>query len=179
MNGRSVRRPYVQREVTAAELADLYHCIGAAIWHVQYLEDVLVSFVTIRIVHERRCAGEIVDTAAAEKFLKKNRRLTLGPLLKAARQKSIISPADEAEFESFKEARHWLVHRSMVGNGDDLYFGPTRVAFFRRVQDIQDRAILLGKRVAEDMGAWASAHGVDPAEAERQAAAKISKLRGA
>ena len=48
----------MQRQMNADELEDFYHRVGAAIWHVQYLEDVLVSFLAMKIISPKRSAGQ-------------------------------------------------------------------------------------------------------------------------
>src|SRR4051794_37833119 len=48
----------MQRQMNADEPEDFYKRVGAAIWHVQYLEDVLVSFLAIKIISPKRSAGQ-------------------------------------------------------------------------------------------------------------------------
>jgi len=64
-------------------LQDFYRRIGGAVWHLQYLEDILVNSLTLKIVHERRCAGRTVDMPEAEALLADKRKLTLGPLIES------------------------------------------------------------------------------------------------
>ena len=105
--------------MNADELADFYRRIGAALWHLQYLEDILVSFLVMKIIHERRCAGQTVTASEAQTLLADKRRITLGPLIEACSSRKIIRLEHQARFETFKIERHWLVHRSLVESGDD------------------------------------------------------------
>jgi hypothetical protein len=68
--------------MNADELEDFYHRVGAAIWHVQYLEDVLVSFLAMKIISPKRSAGQ-ATAAEMDALLAQRRRLTLGPLIQA------------------------------------------------------------------------------------------------
>jgi len=117
----------MRRQMTAGELEDFYRRIGAAIWRLQYLEDILVNFLTLKLVHERRCAGGTVAMAEAQAQLAEKRKLTLGPLIESCVSKKIISRERVQRFEAFKAERHWLVHRSMIENGDDLYLAPREI----------------------------------------------------
>ena len=169
----------MRRQVTAAELADFYQRIGAAIWHVQYLEDALASFLTMKLSHQARCAGTVFGPQEAADLLASKRRMTFGPLLESALSHKVVRRDHKTEFDTFKEERHWLVHRSMVENGDDLYLQSTRTGVLDRITRIQEEAIRLKKVVAADLEAWAVAHGVDARVVYEQAAEAILKLQGA
>ncbi len=164
--------------MNAEELADFYRRIGSAIWHLQCLEDVLVNFLTVKIIHERRCARQTVTESDARALLAEKRRITLGPLIESCTSKKIIAPALQSRFEAYKLERHWLVHRSMVESGDDLYATDTRDAVFTRISALQEEAISLKKIAVRDLEAWMEAHGVDTDAAQNQAEEAIRKLQG-
>lgn len=132
----------MQRQMNAAELEDFYERVGAAIWHVQYLEDVLVSFLVMKISSPKRSAGQ-ATAAPVNALLAQKRRLTLGPLIQACIGQNIITPALEPRFETFRADRHWLVHHSLVESGDDLYKEAKRQAVFRRIYSVEEEAIAL------------------------------------
>jgi prolyl oligopeptidase PreP (S9A serine peptidase family) len=165
--------------ISADELAEFYRKIGATLWHLQYLEDVLTTFLTSKIVHERRCAGRKVAVSNAQALLVQKRRMTLGPLIKSCSNRKIIRPEHHQRFESFKIERHWLVHRCMVEIGDDLYVESTRDAVFTRVTAIQEESISLKKLVVDDFNAWMAAHGLDLGAAQKRAEEAVRKLKGA
>src|ERR1035441_630098 len=45
--------PAMRRQINADELGDFYRLIGKAIWHVQHLEDVMVTFLAVKIDRKR------------------------------------------------------------------------------------------------------------------------------
>jgi hypothetical protein len=168
----------MRRQVNAEELQDFYRRIGGAVWHLQYLEDILVNFLALKIVHEQRCAGQTVGMPEAEALLTDKRRLTLGPLIESCVARKIIPRNLVARFETFKTERHWLVHRSMIENGDDLYLASTRDAVFTRIAAIQEEARSLGRVVFGDLQAWITAHGVSMEWVNRTAEHEIRRLQG-
>lgn len=160
------------------ELGDFYRRIGAAIWHLQYLEDILVNFLCLKTVHERRCRGDSVLMPDAEALIAEKRKLTLGPLIESCTSRKIIRPENRARFDAFKIERHWLVHRSMIESGDDLYHDATRNAVLSRVAAIQKEARSLRSVMFQDLQSWVASHGVDLNTVNNQAANAIRKLKG-
>ena len=165
----------MRQQTNAEQLAEFYRHIGAAIWHVQYLEDVLVNFLTMKIIHERRCVGDTIGDR--QELLADKRRMTVGPLIESCGKRKIIRPEHSPRFKSFRLERHWLAHRSLVENGDDLYPTSTRNAVFGRIAAIQEKAISLRKIVAQDLEVWAAAHGVDLETAQRQAEEAVRNVK--
>ena len=164
--------------MNADELADFYRRIGAAVWHLQYLEDAIVSFLAMKIIYERRCAGQAITADDAQTLLADKRRITLGPLIEACIKRKVIQPAHRARFEAFKIERHWLVHRSMVESGDHLYDDGARTIVFSRIASVQQEAISLKGFIVSDLESWVAAHGVDVATARDQAEDAVRKLKG-
>jgi hypothetical protein len=163
---------------TGAELADLYRRIGAALWHLQYLEDVLVSFLVMKIIHERRCAGRTVTASDAQTLFADKRRIALGPLIEACSSRKIIRPEHQARFEAFKNERHWLVHRSLVESGDELYDDATRNSVVSRIATIQQEASSLKGLVVSDFESWGAAHGVDLDACPRASGRRHAQAQG-
>jgi hypothetical protein len=168
----------MRRQMTAGELEDFYRRIGASIWHLQYLEDILVNFLTLKLVHERRCAGGTVAMPEAQAQLAEKRKLTLGPLIESCGSKKIISRERVQRFEAFKAERHWLVHRSMIENSDDLYLASTRNTVFARIAAIQEEARALGHLLFQDLQAWITKHGVSMDRVNRDADHEMRVLQG-
>ena len=164
--------------MSAEELADFYQKIGAALWHLQYLEDVLVNFLVIKIIHARRCAGQTVTASHQRTLLADKRRVTIGPIIKACSSRRIIRPEDLARFEAFKIERHWLVHRSLVEGGDDLYDDATRNSVVSRIAAVKQEAMSLKRLVFGDLEAWVAAHGVGLNAVQDQAEDAVRKLKG-
>lgn len=89
----------MRRQMNEHELADFYRRIGAAIWHLQYLEDILVNFLCLKMAHERRCSGDTVSMPDAEALIAEKRKLTLGPLIESCTSRKIIRPEYRARFD--------------------------------------------------------------------------------
>jgi len=159
------------------ELGEFYQRIGAALCHLQHLEDVLVTFLAMKIIHERRCAGHTFTTSEAQTLLGEKRRiLTLGPLIDSCISQKIVRPEHQGRIKDFKRERDWLVHRSIIENGVDLYVAVTRDAAFSRITAIQKEAISLKNVAVADLEGWAAAHEVDVDAAKNQAEKEMRNL---
>ncbi len=159
------------------ELGEFYRRIGAALCHLHFLEDVLVTFLTMKIVHGLRCAGQTVTTGDAQTLLSDRRRqLTLGPLIDSCISKKIVRPKDQERIKDLKRERDWLVHRCIIESGDDMLVADTRNAVFSRITEIQEEAISLKNVAVEDFEGWAATHGVDVDAAQKQAEAQMRNL---
>jgi len=168
----------MRRQMNELELGEFYLRIGAAVWHLQYLEDALVNFLTLKEVHERRCGGQKVNMQEAAAIRREKRKLTLGPLIESCISRKIITSDLRSRFDSFKTERHWLVHRSMIESADDLYLEATRNAVFARIAAIQDEAKALGVIIFQGLQHWVSANGVDLEAADEQGEEALRKLKG-
>jgi len=167
----------MQRRMNADELDHFYRRIGAAIWHVQYLEDVLVSFLAMKILTPERSSVQNITGAEIQELLAQKRKLTLGPLIQACQSQGIIAATVANRFETFKNDRHWLVHRSVVESGDDLFNEAKREIVFQRIFSVQEEAIALKQLIAIDLEAWLRTQGVDVKQAAEQGEAS-RKLSG-
>lgn len=163
-------------QINEIELADFYHQIGAALWHIQFLEDILVNFLVGKIIHEKRCAKKLVTTSDVEALFAEKRKLTLGPLIDTCASHRVIPQQAQARYAKFKKERHWLVHRSLVESGDDLYSTVARAAVFKRISTIREDTQSLKDQVVNDFEKWMAAHGVDVDEAGRNAEVELRRL---
>jgi hypothetical protein len=168
----------MRRQITNDELADFYRRIGAALWYLQHLESALVNFLSVRIIHERRCAGQEIGASEADSLIVDKRKITLGPLIDTCRSRKVIKSEYGARFETLKTERHWLVHRSLVESGDDLYHNATRAAVFGRIAAVEEEACSLMDIISKDLASWLSAQGVDLEAAQNEAEDAIRKLKG-
>ena len=164
--------------MTSLELEEFYTLIGKAVWHVQYLEDVLATFLAVKVIDQRRSAGKKLPADDAVQLLADKRKITLGPLLAACQTHKIIRPEQQARFDAFKEERHWLVHRSLIKSGNDLHAADARAVMFARLTFVADEAISLKAAVFDDYQDWLGQRGVDLAAASAVADAEIRKLVG-
>ena len=168
----------MRRQINADELADFYRIIGKTIWHVQHLENVMVNFLVMRDIYERQRAGHTVTAGDVQSQLAEKRKITLGPLIESCQRRKIIRPEHQSRFETFKLERHWLVHQSLIQNGDDLYLDSARQAIFDRISAIEDDAISLRGVVFRDFESWSAAHGVNTEAAADHAKEAIRRLKG-
>lgn len=165
----------MRRQISEDELALLYHEIGACIWNMQYLEDVLHTFLTLKV--ELKKPGMVSATETMD-LLAKHRRATLGTSLKTAETKSALPQELIDQLKSLKEERDWLVHRSMHQDGKNLYTDSGRHIFFTRLSVIQDEVSRLKAELLKECIDFCSGHGISSEEASSLAAKQIAILRG-
>ena len=165
----------MRRQLTADELDALFQSIGRCIWHIQYLEDVLHTHLTLKI--ELREPGRVTEEEARE-MLAKHRRATLGIALKTAKKHNALDPKLLNDLENLKDDRNWLVHRSMDQDGDSLYTDEGRYAVFTRLESLMDTTLNLKKRLLAETEAFCSSHGVSPQQAGKIGQQIIARLKG-
>jgi len=122
-----------RRRINDEELAILFNLIGQGIWYLQYMEDALHTFITLKV--DIKKIGS-VNEKEGEKYLSKRRSNTLGVSLKVAKENHILSKELETRLELFLGERNWLVHRSVNQNGDDLYLDFTRNKLIARLKNL-------------------------------------------
>ena len=161
------------RHLSPEQLHEVYSSIGAAVWHFQFLEDVLVTYLTMRLKLKRPITPE-----KAQAILAAERRKTLGMLITEAKASQLVQ-GDLAEAVAvLLDERNWLIHRSMHECNDGLYAGFGFEAFLVRVHTLRERAIELKKRLYSDTEAWRGGQGVDLHRVEATAAAQVRRMRG-
>ncbi len=165
----------MRRQLTADELDALYRGVGRCIWHIQYLEDVLHTYLALKI--EIREPGRVPENEAHE-LLAKHRRANLGTALRTAENHAALPSELLAELRGLKEERDWLVHRSMHQDGDSLYTEEGRYAVFGRLDALMERTLELKGKVAAEAMAFCASHGVSSKHAEQLANEQIARLRG-
>lgn len=154
-------------------LQEFYTAVGSAVWHLQFLEDVLVTYVTARLKLQDRGSGIV-----GLKVLEEQRQRTLGALMHEAKSGGILVGRVEEAFEVLTE-RNWLIHRSMHEVSDGLYNDSVREAAIDRVRTLADKSISLKKALYADCRSWFEAKGVDVHSAEAAALARFRELRDA
>jgi hypothetical protein len=158
---------------TPWELEEIYASIGKAVWHLQFLEDVLVTYVTMRLSIKRPIALE-----AAMETLARERKKTLGTLLREAREGGLVQGDVANAFRLLVDERNWLIHRSMHECNDGLHRLVERESFLKRLDDLTDEAIRLKKQLYSDATRWLAEQGIDVAKAEALGEAQFRRLRG-
>jgi hypothetical protein len=161
----------MQRSITPEELDTFYHAIGSAVWHIQYLEDVLVGFITLK---EHKFTNE----EEAYERLEQQRKGTLGWLCKKAKEVGII-PVDLVDrLDRLLAERNWLTHNSRQACSTHLYNDHLRDALIDRIIAIMKESIDLRNLLFNDFQRFVAHHGVDLEAADRVAENNMRKLLG-
>lgn len=165
----------MRRQISEDELAKMYHDIGACVWQIQYLEDVLHTFLTMKI--ELKEPGRVPHKEAMA-LLAKHRRATLGTSIKTAEANSALRRELLDQLRSLKDERDWLVHRSMHQDGDNLYTDSGRGTVFTRLTALQNDSIHLKMEIMNEVEILCSERGLSSAQANVLAMRRIAALRG-
>jgi len=164
-----------RRRINDEELAILFNLIGQGIWYLQYMEDALHTFITLKV--DIKKIGS-VNEKEGEKYLSKRRSNTLGVSLKVAKENHILSKELETRLELFLGERNWLVHRSVNQNGDDLYLDFTRNKLIARIEEFVSEAQILHKVFGKEIEKFTTSQGLSQKWVEETAKNEIAQLRG-
>jgi hypothetical protein len=165
----------MHRPPTTEETSAFYEAVGQGIWYLQFLEDALNKYLTIRI--DLKTPGRVPEGAALE-ALKKRSKGTLGASLKAGREAGVFDSTIEERLTAFLEERNWLVHRCLDTSGHSLYTDEGRRTLLERILDFIEEAKSLQKAFGKGIEEYARSQGVDTAAADRRARAQVARLRG-
>jgi len=165
----------LRRPITADELAILFHDIGACIWHMQYLEDVLHTFLALKV--DLRVPGAVAEEEA-KRLLAKHRRGTLGTSIRTAKTNGALPTSLLETLEKLKDERDWLVHRSWNEDGDGLYTDEGRIYIFERIRGIEQRIKDVKAEIVKELEQFCTALGVSVPQAEALAVKQVRALRG-
>ena len=152
------------------KLHELYAAIGAAVWHLQFLEDELVIYLTMRTLKRPFSAN------VAKEVLAKQRRKTLGTLMREAKVAGLLGAETTKAFAVLEE-RNWLIHQSMHEESDGAYNDANREKLIARVTDLRDRSITLKKTLYGELASWCKSQGIDVDAAEAAALQRFNELR--
>lgn len=146
-----------RKMITSEEITTLYGLVGRGIWHLQHVEQALVTLITIK--------GELKERGATSReegewILEKHRRSTLGTSIRIAKEKDVLSPSILEALIAFKEERDWLVHRSVHENSDDLYLENKKSSLFVRINQFSERATVLQGLAEKELEDYVVSKGV-------------------
>ena len=144
-------------EMSSKVQDDLYWAIGKCVWHVQYLEDVLHSYLTLKIEIRERAR---VSKAEALQLLAKHRRATLGTALGIAEKHSALPAELVTDLRALKDERDWLVHRSMHQDSYKLKSKEGQKEFFGRLADFLEATVEIKARLFFETKAFCESHGI-------------------
>ena len=163
----------MQRQINQEELTVFYHEIGAAVWLIQYLEDILVKYLVAK-----RLKGQPITESDASLLLEKERKRTLGAKYKSAKIEGIIPTNLEGRFDKLLEERNWLIHESWYESGSNLYNDTMRERMIYRISQIQEETVQLQQLMFNEFISFFKTAGCDVDLAFRMGKEKIRKLKG-
>ncbi|WP_339847518.1 hypothetical protein [uncultured Halopseudomonas sp.] len=164
----------MRRQLTPDELDLLYSSVGRCIWHIQYLEDVLHTLLTMKV--EIREPGRVTAVEASE-LLAKHRRASLGTALGTAEKHGALQPELLADLRLLKDERDWLVHRSMHQDGDSLYTDEGRSGVLSRLEALMQKTLHLKGKILAETEVFCAGHGISSEQAEQLAQEQIARLK--
>jgi hypothetical protein len=164
-----------RRQINAEELNVLFTLIGEGIWHLQYLEDALHTYITVK--RDVKVRGSM-PPEQAEAILKKHRARTLGVSSRISREAQILSPSLQEMLDNFKEERDWLVHRCVHQHREDLYINDKRNELIRRIKRFSEEAKKIQKLIAKELEDYVVAQDVSRELINRTGYENINKLKG-
>ena len=164
----------MSRSLSPDTLHEVYAAIGSAVWHLQFLEDVVVTYLTMRLRLSRPLTQE-----QAFAVLAAERQKTLGVLFNDAKAGGLVKGDLAKAFDALLTERNWLIHRAMLDCSDRLYTDEGVSTLLSRVRLLAQSAIDLKKRIYDDVRTWCIEGGVDIAKAEAIAERDFRTIRGA
>ena len=163
----------VKRRISPDELSFLYQQIGKAVWHLQYVEESLGYFYCIKGMEPYS-----ISEKDADKKLKTTQAQTLGSLINEIEKKNLTSDFLLTALKTLNKERRWLIHKSLIENGDELYTDIGRERTFNRINNFISEAIRLQKQVSSEITRYCVSKGISEAWINSNAAKEIRKLAG-
>ncbi len=137
----------------------LYRLIGESVWFLQHLEKSLTAFVAIKKLQKVRKKGTNFDEQVAYAELEKQQKKTLGPLIKSAKNETIINENLIKRFEIFLEERNWLIHKCVINEFLSLRNINDRSKLFSRIKLFSQEAIDLNTEICNLLTTWFQSNG--------------------
>jgi hypothetical protein len=165
----------LKRQLTPEELEYFYHITGRAIWHLQYVEESLgFLFLYKKIFVNPRS----VEPDVAQTELKKVQKKTLGQLVVEIEKNKLLPFELIERLRKFNKERKWLVHKSLIEDGDNLYNHDGRNDVFGKIEEFTKESILLQKVIGEEILNYCESVGVSKEWQEAQGEYELRKLKG-
>lgn len=165
----------MRRRISPDELSYFYHRIGKAVWHLQYVEEALGYLYIVKgVIVEPHSMSE----EDAEQKLRKTQTNTLGSLLTAIEKRNLIKDSLLTDLKDFNKVRRWLIHKSIIESGDDLYTDSGRKRTFDRIEKFIKEAVRLQKQVSSETTNYCVSKGISESWINFKAETDIRKLRG-
>lgn len=165
----------MRRQISPEELDYLFHSIGAAIWHLQSVENALVPLIIFKgVVVEPNSVTESEALDLEAKF----KALPLGKLIGKLVELKLVSSDLIERLRAFNNERKWIVHNSVFESGDHLYTDTGRNRVFSRLEAFIAEAIALHKHIGELIIEYSISKGITRDQIESHAISEIKRLKG-
>ena len=161
--------------MTQNELENFYHITGKAIWHLQYVEESLGFLYLYKVVFSK---FESISADVAHNELLKVQKKTLGQLVVAAEKHTLIGSVILERLKKFNAERKWMVHKSLIEDGDNLYNHVGRNGVFDRIIAFTEESIALQKIVGEEIFSYCDSIGFSREWQEAHGKNELLKLKG-
>lgn len=165
----------MRRQMNSEELEALYSAVGKCIWHIQYLEDVLHTYLAMKVDLQGQAP---VSADKAYEILAKHRRANLGTALGIAERNNVLPSTLLADLRKLKEERDWLVHRSMHQDGENLYTDEGRAKVFQRLECLKLNSISIKKSIMIEAERFCENKGISSEKADALAEQQLQRRRG-
>ena len=139
----------------------LFSSIGKAIWNLQHLEYLMTTYNALAILQVRRENKILFTDEDAHHVLEKQRKLTLGSLISAAKEKNVMPQKLENRFDQFLIERNWLIHKCVLSDYLSLESKESKEKLFARINYFTEEAISLKMELFNQMEHWYSNKGYD------------------
>ena len=143
-------------------------------WHLQYVEEALTYLYFIQGI---LVAPFSMSEEDSTQKLKQIQKKTLGSLLNMIEKKNLIKDFLLTDLKNLNNERRWLIHKSLIENGDDLYTGTGRNCVFDRIEKFIREGIRLHKQVSSETTKYCVSKGISEAWISSTAKNEIRKLK--
>ena len=164
----SLRRP-----PTAAERYHINAALGRALWKLQYVEDALATYLTMRLKLKQ---GTTLEKGFA--MLADQRKRPFGQLVTEACNAGIVDAEIDTVLNRFVAERNWLVHRSMSEYDEAVYTHEGRESLVMRLSFLEENAGTLQRAVYNLLATWLSKNGFDVDAVEKAGETQYRRLSG-
>lgn len=153
--------------------ADVMRDVGNAIWRVQQLEEAVQTYLVLILGFTGEVAADV-----AEGLLEKNRRKTLGKLVRELNAQARVPEGLSERLNAFVEPRNWLVHRSQNDSRRALVTPEGRATISAKLDAITDEAGAIQRLIVQDLEAEMRRQGVTDETLMKRAQAELRAKYG-
>lgn len=126
----------------AGRLAEIAQKVGFTLWQVQELEGIAIQCLGLF-----EAPPGVLTSAQGRALLEELERKSFAAIIKQLVEKAQLEPTLRGRFDSIREERNWLVHRSRADSRSAVHHDADRDALLQRLQVIADEALSLMKEL--------------------------------